>query len=1102
MQQRFHLFVQHHFNNWYTARVLTHPDYVAYGASLQAIREELQRVLAQELALKRILEEESETFFEEIKQHAIHLELNAVQNERLVRVPLRVTLLEIPSKEKDRFRVWIPRLQKSFQIYDQENIVPWAEEMVRGFFHLHPVETLLRYQYERNERVMALEVTYHGAGRYKKRAEKDHEPLDDDFDFLASENPLQAVGIDLTKEAQEGRLQRAHFRDKAIQQMIRILSGTQQRSLLLVGHSGVGKTALVHELAAKIAAKQVPERLLDTPIWYVTGSRIIAGMRFLGEWQERCQKIIEEVRNQQGILYMDGILEVLMAGSKRSGLNVAQMLLPFIQKDDLVVIVEATPDALSVAEQQNMPFVQSFRRFQVPPFQASESFSILERSARRIAKEQRVIFSREAIHRALDTLARFGDADSLPGSGIRLIEQMGRLYPPSSEKRKLQARDAIKAFSQASGFPQSLIDPDQQLDIKALRSFFWERIIGQDQALELLLNLILLIKSGLNDPQKPLGSFLFMGPTGVGKTEAVLTLAEYLFGDRKRIFRFDMSEYSVPGSSLRLVGGDEGQGELTKKVREQPFAIILLDEIEKAESGVFDILLQVLGEGRLTDMTGSTVRFTHSIVIMTSNLGAQQKPPVGFGERTLHDLEEHYRDAAERFFRPEFINRIDFFVPFHPLEETSLTKIAKMMLDKALEREGFQRRKLSFSYDEGLLAQIVRRGYEPRYGARPMKRAIEQNVLIPLSRRLIRHRETTQPEHCQLYFDGEQLTILSNLGISMPLPPPLRPLHWQHDNLWERYLDDLQRRAQSWQESPILRNLRKEEDPLAARFDAILQEMEALALLSQRTPTKLPKERQQELADRALAFDLQRLALEWLLCCKAFLQKQPPSRYTMRLHTPTLHPQALRLQHHLRDAYHDLASALSIQCTLEEDAHDLVFHLEGALASLFRLESGRHLLLLDDQEAIPLIVSPLTSSSEDDAFSLLFSSPLPSQDASSLSPSHPKEAEENPAQEATTESASLQSTESASLQPTESTNPFHPPNGKRIPLLVDAPALATREMYHDVPIIREIRQDTPMIYDPQTELDFPISSADLATHLRSFLLARLALLLQPSISSR
>jgi ATP-dependent Clp protease ATP-binding subunit ClpC len=297
-------------------------------------------------------------------------------------------------------------------------------------------------------------------------------------------------------------------------------------------------------------------------------------------------------------------------------------------------------------------------------------------------------------------------------------------------------REVVRAYARMTGFPEALIDPAARLDVDAVRAFFRARVIGQPHVIDRLVQVIVLLKAGLDEPGRPLGSFLFMGPTGVGKTESALALTEYLFGDRRRLVRFDLGEYAAPGSALRLVDGPGGQGALTQAVREQPFSVVLLDEVEKADGGVHDLLLQVLGEGRLTDGTGRTVRFDHTLVVLTSNLGAVRRAAIGYGGGAARPAAAHYLDAAERFFRPELVNRIDHLVPFDVLSEDALAEIARLLLAQALEREGLTRRGVQVELDDAVVAHVVARGYDPRYGARPMKRAVEAEVIVPLARAL------------------------------------------------------------------------------------------------------------------------------------------------------------------------------------------------------------------------------------------------------------------------------------------------------------------------------------------------------------------------------
>lgn len=739
MKQRFHLFVRMHANDWLTAQVLTVPRIAAFGPDLTVIKAQLAEALAQEMAEGHV--QPGDHWFDTVKRRAVEFEVRAVQGNRLIRVPMRFSLVITPIGDpKDAlFEVRVPRLEQVFRIEGEDNIEPWAEEVIRGALHLRPVEQLLSLQRARGERLDAIEVDWQRPKSKvaKKRAAKTGRNHDSAL-LARARGGLGDVGVELSDEAKAGALPRADFRDELIDQLVAILDAHHDRNVLLTGPTGVGKTALVHELAHRLAEGRVPLRLQGVPLWHITGGRIISGMKYLGEWQARAQSIVQEIRAERGILYVDNPLELMTAGNARSGLDVASFLLPAMRSGEITVIAETTPDALLLAEELNAPFIAALRRLPVPPFAADKAREVLNRAARRMEKSYGVRFAPESLARALDLLARFGDADALPGSGLRLLEQMARLKDRGDQTRlTLTARHAVRAFARASGFSEALVDPEVLLDVDAVRAHFDDRIVGQPDATELLTNLIMVIKASLDDPERPLGSFLFMGPTGVGKTESALTLAEYLFGDRERVLRFDMSEYGYPGSAQRLVGFGRSEGELTRKVREQPFCVLLLDEVEKADAEVFDILLQVLGEGRLTDGTGRTVRFGHAIIIMTSNLGAGEQRRIGLSPASPRAMAQHYREAAQAFFRPEFVNRMDFLVPFAPLGRAAIRGIAGRMLDRALAREGLGRRGLSVTYAPTVLDLLMTHGYAPKYGARPMKRAIEQHVLVPLSRHLM-----------------------------------------------------------------------------------------------------------------------------------------------------------------------------------------------------------------------------------------------------------------------------------------------------------------------------------------------------------------------------
>lgn len=761
MRRLFNVFVRQHDNDAFTVASLTHPSYAAYASSLSPALEELTQVLAGELALGNI-PLAATTHHPELQRKAVEVRVRAVQHGRLLVLPLRVTALyrEV-DEDKKRFEVWLPRLGTNFSIRGEESIVPWARELVRGRFHLKDVEEVRRYEYDRGERVDELEVGYRAIDGKRLLVARgpqveSRRDEDEDEDAVPSDVVLGGAGTDLVITARHGELPRCHRRDVLLGQLERVLAA--RYSVLLVGPAGVGKTALVQELAHRISADRANASLSGAPVWHVTASRLMAGMVYLGMWQQRALQMLAEARRVGAILYLDNLLELVQAtreGSAR-GMSLARLIEPFIEQQEVVVLFEATPDALTAAEVFEPGLISKLRRLPVPGLDGGEAHEVLAVLARGLAATHRVEVSDAALHRALDLIARYGQVDGLPGSGLALLERMTRRG--AKRKEALGAEDATLAFCDQTGFPRDLVDPDIVLDLSAVESFLAERVHGQPVALGRLANVVALLKAGLDDPTRPVASFLFMGPTGVGKTEAALTLADYLFGDRDRVVRLDMSEYGYPGSAQRLVDGQGGEGDLTRPIRRQPFSVLLLDEVEKAAPEVFDVLLQVLGEGRLTDATGRTVSFRHCIVIMTSNLGAATKQPIGIASASTSRGPD-YQGAARRFFRPEFLNRLDYVVPFAPLSPETLRSIARRLLRAALEREGIARRGIEISFDDSLVALVADVGFDPQLGARPMKRAIDQLVMVPLAIRLAKgdiatRRIALSAQQGALAFDG------------------------------------------------------------------------------------------------------------------------------------------------------------------------------------------------------------------------------------------------------------------------------------------------------------------------------------------------------------
>jgi ATP-dependent Clp protease ATP-binding subunit ClpC len=485
----------------------------------------------------------------------------------------------------------------------------------------------------------------------------------------------------LTKVAKRitaDKLPAAFLLDQQVRQLAELLGHRQPASVLLVGPAGVGKTAAFQQLIRTAANWQ----LSDFEFWRTDGSNLIAGMAGFGQWQERCQKLVDELAKEKSVLHLGNLIELSEVG--RGGgatLGIADFLLPLIGQGKLLAVAECTPEQLAIAQKQIPRLLDVFTQIE---FTAPEPVACGEILVR-VAAESPVSanITADAISLVEQLHRRFAKYSPMPGRAIGFLKNL--LEDNTAPDQRIDSESVIQAFSRQSCLPEFLLSQHQPLDIARTETWFSERLIGQPEPIEWMVDAIASIKSNLNRPGRPIGSFLFIGPTGVGKTEMAKTIAEYMFGDPKRLVRIDMSEYHQPLAVARLIGATgSGDGVLTNKVRENPFSVLLLDEIEKADPGVFDLLLQVLGEGRLTDGRGQTSDFTNSIVILTSNLGVESYRVSGLGfQATTGDTSwrEHFLKKIQQFFRPEFVNRLDRIVPFAPLDLPSIKKIAARELE-------------------------------------------------------------------------------------------------------------------------------------------------------------------------------------------------------------------------------------------------------------------------------------------------------------------------------------------------------------------------------------------------------------------------------------
>ncbi|MCI0488659.1 MAG: AAA family ATPase [Blastocatellia bacterium] len=551
-------------------------------------------------------------------------------------------------------------------------------------------------------------------------------------------------------------LSRVICRDREIRELTKLLTASDKRPVLLTGPRLVGKTALIHEFVYRSVSKKKSPYSSKKNVWLLSPQRLISGMSYVGQWENRLLAILEEAKKRNHILYFDDLLGLFHAGiSSDSNLSVAGVLKPYIEKRQFRMLGEITPEALRILQERDRGFADLFHLLPVKEPDEDETFRILISLMRQLEQKHHCHFGIEVLPVVLDIERRYVRDAAFPGKAALFLQQLAVKYRNMGVLRE----GVLEEFHAKSGVALSFLNDRAKLEREEVVSAIGREVMGQPGAIEAVVDAVCIAKARLNDTTRPMQAFLFLGPTGVGKTQCAKSLANYLFGDAGKILRFDMNEYSSAYSVARLVGTfDQPEGLLTSSVRRQPFSVILLDEIEKAHPDVFNLLLQVMGDGRLTDALGRTADFTNAILIMTSNLGVREAGSnLGFRQDESKEASV-YTQAAEKFFKPEFFNRLDRVVPFARLGREDIGKIARLLIQNLFARDGLARRKCVLRVDERAMEKIIDQGYHPQLGARALKRALEQQIAQPVASRLVAIR-TDAPTIVSIYPGRDALAV-------------------------------------------------------------------------------------------------------------------------------------------------------------------------------------------------------------------------------------------------------------------------------------------------------------------------------------------------------
>lgn len=531
---------------------------------------------------------------------------------------------------------------------------------------------------------------------------------------------------------------------------------------IVIGEPGCGKSSMIATVAVEIEAERRAERKkihqvqrarLYPKFWRTNVHRLISGMQYLGQWQERVEKLIQALANIEGVLVLENLRDLVRYGGASPRDSIAAFITPFIRSRQLNVVIESSPSELDAVQQLVPGLVEALPIFRLRPWTVESEKLLLQRLMEHRLRETKIGIQADVPATIQRLCRQFQSASSPPSATVRFTEKLVDEFRKKDVEEELSSNETVIQFSRLYGLPEVLLRDELPLKRDEIVSALQQEVIGQPKACETASSVFSRIKTSLNDPGKPFANMFFCGPTGVGKTQLAKALAKALFGYQQHktpLVRVDMSEYSYPGAGSMFMQNSKGEpAAWLQQIRNKPLSVLLLDEIEKASPDVFDVLLSLLDEGRLTDRFGLTTSFRSCVVIMTSNVGVRRGGSLGFGD--LNDVD--YSTEVRRAFRPEFFNRLDHVIPFSPLGYDEIVAIAAKELGELGEREGLDRRGIRLDWTDRVLEKIARVGFHPELGARPLQKAIELTIVAPLSRWLIDHATANR---CRLLLDMEE----------------------------------------------------------------------------------------------------------------------------------------------------------------------------------------------------------------------------------------------------------------------------------------------------------------------------------------------------------